>query len=599
MKANPPEKQGVVVRAWQLAVPYWRSDEKASAWLLLLTVIALNLGHIYIRVRLNGWNNAFYNALQSLDQDAFFHQLGIFCVLAGLGLVMSVYAYYLSQVLQIRWRRWLTRHFVASWLADRAYHHLQLAGGTDNPDQRISEDLNQFTSYALTLSLGLLTSVVSLCSFLTILWQLSGPGEILLGRWGALHLPGYLVWTALLFAGVGTCLTLVLGRPLVPLNFNAQRLEADFRFSLVRLRENSESVAFFGGEPIERALLFRRFDQVFRNFWQLMKRQKQLAWLTSGYAQVAVIVPVIAIAPRYFARQISLGGLMQAVSAFSSVQSSLSFVVTSYADLAAFAAITQRLSGFAEHLRALHQAAEIPTEIAIRRHGRGLAVKGLDLDLPNGRVLLRNVAFTVTAGESLLIIGPTGTGKSTILRALAGLWPAGRGEIRLDAGSMLFLPQRPYLPISTLAEALLYPRELEACLPRTRLVEALEQVGLSDLGDELDTVQNWPQRLSLGEQQRLVFARVLLIMPGLLILDEATSALDEAWEARLYGLLRPASWELTFVSVGHRSSLRRFHDCVLDAASFSVPARPAAVKAAEPPPTLPVPGVATCMGSAS
>jgi len=342
--------------AWRLAKPYWTSEEKWSAWGLLLAVVALNLGIVYINVRINQWNNAFYNALQKLDGNEFFHQLVVFCVLAAFYIVMAVYAFYLNQLLQIRWRRWLTQRYLHDWLADRAYYRLELASTTDNPDQRIAEDLNQFTSYILTLSLGLLTSIVSLGSFLVILWGLSGPATIPLGSFGTVHIPAYLVWTALIYAGVGTWITIKIGRPLVPLNFAQQRFEADFRFSLVRLRQNTESVAFYGGEPVELKVFGERFRHVFGNLWEIIKRQKRLTWFTAGYTQVAIIFPVLVVAPRYFAKQIGLGGLFQVVNAFGSVQNSLSFIINSYTTIATLQAVTERLVGFEGRLTAIHRA---------------------------------------------------------------------------------------------------------------------------------------------------------------------------------------------------------------------------------------------------
>ena len=551
--------RGQIVRdAWRLARPYWTSEEKWSAWGLLLVVIAFNLGNVYISVRINAWNNAFYNALQAFNSGELIRQLGTFCILVAFAIAMSVYALYLNQMLQIRWRRWLTRRYLGAWLADYAYYQLQLLDTTDNPDQRIAEDLNQFTAYVLSLSLGLLTSGVSLVSFLVILWGFSGPAEIPLGKWGTVHIPAYLVWTALFYAGVGTWLTAKIGRPLVPLNVARQRFEADFRFSLVRFRENAEGVALYGGEPVELRVFNECFRSVFENFRHIMKRQRRLTCFTLAYTQVAVIFPLLVVSPRYFAKQIGWGGLMQMVNAFSFVQNSLSFIIDAYTDIAAWQAVTLRLSGFEQQLLAIHQSKRAPRQINIRRSDNGVDVKEIDLDLPDGTPLLRDVAFASARGEALLIVGPTGAGKSTLLRAIAGIWPFGRGEIRLGKGRILFVPQRPYLPLGTLASALLYPRGDKCGVSTARLAAVLEKVGLGALAGELDMIKNWSQRLSLGEQQRFAFARILLVEPALLFLDEATSALDEPSEAQLYGLLRAASWRPTVVSVGHRSTLRNF-----------------------------------------
>jgi vitamin B12/bleomycin/antimicrobial peptide transport system ATP-binding/permease protein len=562
-------RRNITRTAWRLAKCYWTSEEKWTAWALLIGVIGLNLGNVYISVRINEWNRSFYNALQAFDRAELFRQLGLFCILVFFAISMSVYGLYLSQMLQIRWRRWLTSRYLDAWLAEGAYYQLELGGRTDNPDQRIAEDLQQFTTFVLSLSIGMISSVVSLISFLVILWGLSGPADIALGQWGTLHIPAYLVWAALLYAGIGTWLTVIIGRPLVPLNYARQRFEADFRFSLVRFRENAESVALYGGEPVELKLFKERFGSVFENFCQIMKRQKRLTWFTLGYAQVAVIFPVVMISPRYFLKQIGLGGLMQAVNAFSFVQNALSFIINSYSDIAAWQAVTERLGGFEERLQALHHAKRTTGQIVIRRGGMGVALKELNVDLPDGSPLLRGVNFAPARGGAVLIAGVSGAGKSTLLRAIAGIWPYGHGEIRLGKGPMLFVPQRPYLPLGTLASALRYPRSEKNSFPILRLATALEEVGLGALVTELEDVQNWSQRLSLGEQQRLAFARILLLKPALLFLDEATSALDEASEAKLYGLLRAAPWRLTIISVGHRSTLRSFHDQILDVAAFN------------------------------
>ncbi|HXE17002.1 MAG TPA: ABC transporter ATP-binding protein/permease [Stellaceae bacterium] len=557
--------------AWRLTRPYFMSEEKVAAWTLLAAVVLLNLANVYVHVRINQWSAAEYNALGTYNYDEFIYQFWIFLILSAFNIIITVYALYLNQMLQIRWRRWLTRRYIATWLADRTYFRLQLSGASaDNPDQRIQEDLNLFTTYAMSLSLGLLTAVVSLFSFLFILWDLSGPARIPLGAWGTWYIPGYLVWAALLYSGIGTWLSIKVGRPLVPLNFAQQRFEADFRYSLIRLRENAESVAFYGGEAPEYSIFRSRFANVVDNFWRIMVRRKHLSWFTASFTQAAIVFPILVAAPRYFAKQIQLGGLIQVLGAFGQVQNALSFIVTSYPDIAAWQACTERLSGFEARMRQVADSMRAPQQITLRRGG-GVEVQNLDIDLPDGTALLRGVNFSVAPGQALLLVGPTGSGKSTTLRAMAGLWPFGKGDVGLGEGLEMFLPQKPYLPLGTLRQAMLYPREDRDDVKRVtdeRLEQVLKMVNLGGFARMLDTVDNWALRLSLGEQQRLAFARVILIEPAVVIMDEATSALDEPTEAMLYGLLRKMGHRPTIVSVGHRSTLREFHDKVCDIGQF-------------------------------
>jgi putative ATP-binding cassette transporter len=561
--------------AWSLAKPYWVSDDKWRAWGLLVAVVGLNLVSVFINVRLNIWRNAFYNTLQQLDERGFFVQLGVFTGLAVAWIGVVVYQLYLQQMLQIRWRRWLTHRYLGDWLDRKAYYRLQLQGSeTDNPDQRISEDLNRFTAASLTLSLGLLNAAVTLASFLGILWVLSGSLTVPLGHFGAIAIPGYMFWFALVYAAAGTWLTIKVGRPLVGLNFAQQRFEADFRFSLVRLRENAESVALYGGEGRELASFRELFTHVVDNFWSIMKRTKTLGWWTSFYGQFAVIFPYIVAAPRFFAKQMELGGLMQTADAFGTVQSSLSFIVTAYADIAAWESVVQRLVSFDRRVRDLAASAQGPQPIAVAHDGQGLEVAGLALDLPGGSGLLRHVTFAAKPSDAVLVTGPTGSGKSTLLRAISGVWPYGRGEIRMPRDKVLFVPQRPYFPLGTLREAVAYPKD-PATIPDERLREVLRLVGLEGFADRLDEPDNWAQRLSLGEQQRVSFARVFLIEPTLVFLDEATSALDEPSEAYFYGLLRSAPWRPTIVSVGHRGTLGAFHDRTFDVRAFQPAGSPA------------------------
>jgi vitamin B12/bleomycin/antimicrobial peptide transport system ATP-binding/permease protein len=563
----------MIGEVWHLAKPYWTSEEKGLAWGLLLAVISLNFGSVYINVRMNEWNKAFYNAFQNFSTVELFRQFGVFCVLVVFAISISVYSVYLNQMLYLRWRRWLTRKHLAAWLDQRAYYQLQLLSATDNPDQRISEDISQFTAYLMSLSVGLISSVASFASFLAILWSLSGAAVIPLGPLGIIRIPGFLVWAALFYAGIGTWITVRIGRPLVGLNFDRQRCEADFRFSLVRLRENAERIAIYGGEQVELGVFNRRYQSIFENFWQIMKRQRILGWFTSGYSQVAPIFPMVLIAPHYFAKTITLGGLMQVVNAFANVHNSLSFIISSYPDIAALQAVTERLSTFDKRLLAIREQMDSPPQTLIRRAGAagGIAIRGLDVDLPADTPLLRGVSFEAAPGQAILITGQAGVGKSTLLRAITGLWPFCRGEIALGPGPILFVPQSPYVPLGTLGATLLYPRGEESGVPAARLRTVLEAVGLGALANELHRDQNWAGRLSIGEQQRLAFARILLTEPAIVFLDEATSALDSRAESQLYGLLRAAPWRPTVLSTSHRAALRSFHDKVLDLAAFSPP----------------------------
>jgi putative ATP-binding cassette transporter len=549
--------------AWAIARPYWFSEDRWAGRALLVAVIALNLGIVAINVMLNKWNLAFYNALQDKNYDIFLQQLLRFTWLAGSFIVVAVYELYLNQMLQIRWRRWLTDRYLTAWLEGGSYYRMQLvAGETDNPDQRIAEDVRLFIAGAsgiggtLGLAIGGMRAVVTLVSFVTILWGLSGAFTL---PWIGLTIPAYMVWAALLYAIVGTWLTDLIGRPLVRLNFNQQRYEADFRFNLVRFRENTEGVALYRGEADELRGFRERFAAVVNNWWGIMRQRKRLTGFQSGFAQIAIIFPFVVAAPRYFRGEIQLGGLVQTASAFGQVQDALSYIVSSYTELAEWRAVVERLAGFGRAIERAHAEAAVEGIRRTEKDGAALALKDVDLLLPGGRPLMQGVDLTFRRGDNALISGPTGSGKSTLFRAIAGIWPFGRGEISMPAhGRVLFLPQKPYLPIGTLREVVSYPN-LPGAVDDAVLRETLEAVGLAEMAGRLDESAHWALRLSPGEQQRIAFARALVQKPDWLFLDEATSAVDEVGEARLYTLLRDRLPNTTLLSVGHRSSLRSFH----------------------------------------
>ncbi|MBP2626925.1 MAG: transporter protein [Firmicutes bacterium] len=545
---------------WQIARGYWVSEEKWRAGFLLAVIVSLNLGHVYILVLLNEWNNTFYNTLQNYDKDGFVSALGTFSVLAACYIIVAVYELYMQQLLEIKWRRWLTQQYLQSWLHKRSYYQMQLLdNSTDNPDQRISEDLRLFVNLSLRLSLGLLKATVTLCSFIAILWKLSGELSIPIGE-NQLSIPGYMVWVAIIYATVGTWLTTKIGHPLVGLNFSQQRYEADFRFSLVRLRENSESIALYGGESQEQTNLLNRFHMVVNNFRALMLRQKKLTWFTSGYSQIAIIFPLIVAAPRYFSNQIPLGGLIQTSSAFGRVQDALSFFVDSYSLFAEWQAVINRLIGFGSSMNNAHKISE--KESITVNYGDESAVDVLQLhvNIPNGEQLLKDLNLTIHQGDSLLIMGPSGCGKSTLIRTLAGIWPFGQGNITVPDGQiLLFLPQKSYLPLGTLRESVLYPFKPDFATDEN-IRSVMELCKLGELVDKLDKTEDWSHILSLGEQQKIAFVRAVLQKPDWLFLDEATSAIDESTERELYKLLRGKLPDSAIISVGHRSTLLDYHD---------------------------------------
>ncbi len=539
---------------WSLFKGYWSSEEKWKARGLIFVVIAMNFAIVWLLVQINSWYNEFYNALQNYEAENFWPLIGQFSALAFVHIIIAVYAVYLRQMLQIKWRTWMTKNYLAAWLNGQTYYKLQDA--TDNPDQRISEDIGQFVNLTLQLIIGFLRQLTTLAAFGVVLWELSGSITI-----AGLVIPGYMFWFSFVYSGLGTFFAHKVGRKLISLNFDQQKYEADFRFSMMRVRENSESIAFYRGEASELEGFNLKFSNVIKNYWQLMKKTKHLNFYVNGYAQLAIIVPLLMAAPRYFAKEIQLGGLMQISSAFGRVQDALSFFVDSYDTLANLAAVINRLAGFTEHME---DAQKIQSKVSTATAPE-LKISALNVSLPTGRELLKKLSLQLQNTKALLVTGASGCGKSTLLRTLAGIWSYASGEISLPSGArVMFLPQKPYLPLGTLRRALIYPVAEKDSPPDDKLKEILQTVDLPALVDKLDTTDDWSRILSLGEQQRLAFARVLLSAPDYIFLDEATSALDEPREIEMYNLLREELPKVTVVSVGHRSTLFKLHDVELN-----------------------------------
>ena len=557
-----------IVGLFHLITPYWNSEEKKSARLYLAGIITLTIAAVYMTLLLNEWFNSFYSALQNYDSDAVYRGLLRFTGLAFAHIAFAVYSYYLQQRLALRWRKWMTKNYLAKWTGQQMYYRLEMfsQGTADNPDQRISEDINLFTARTLSFMSGLLRSATTIVCFIFVLWNLS---EVLsfTAAGQEFHIYGYLVWTALAYSVLGTWITHKVGHRLVSLNYLQQKLEADFRFSMVRLRETAESVAFYNGAAKEESFLSNRFMTLLRNTLFIIKKQKQLSWLTNSYAQIAIIFPFVVAVPRYLSQNISLGGLMQIANCFGKVQDAMSYFVDVYASLAEWQSCAERLLSFDKHIAAIEKETEEKSGSLVREETPDrLRLADVTISVPamdenkRTREIISSAACTIRSGEHVILKGPSGSGKSTLLRTLAGFWPYVKGHISMPVPSeMMFIPQKPYIPMGTSAEAASYPLETA---DEEILSSLLVECGLSHLMEKPDTEADWSHILSLGEQQKLAFVRVFLRKPKWVFLDEATSAMDEETEEKMYRLLT-ALPGTTVISIGHRSTLDKWHDRVL------------------------------------
>ncbi len=557
--------------AWQLIKLFWQSDQRFRAYLALGIVLILIWLGIAIRVAFSYWSNYFYTALQEYDKKAAIYLLFIFFGMAFVYIVLAVYRYYISQLIGLRWRRWLTDQFIGRWLEKRDYYYMEtFEGETDNPDQRIQEDVLGLVTNSISLFIGLIGSVTSFVGFIYVLWTLSGRVHIDLGSI-EFHIPGYLVWVAIIYASVGSYLTYKIGRPLVGLNFEQQKREASFRFSAIDLRSHAEHVALYRGEDHQKGILHESFRSVLDNWYLIILRQKSLLWFTAGYNQVAVALPLIVALPNYFEKIFLLGGLMQSLRAFGQIQEALSYFVNSFTSIAEWRAITQRLTTFLNHLQAIDERVSKQNHLVFHQQVENkITTKQLSVSTPAETMLLKDINEEFVHGKNYLIKGRSGLGKSTFVRAIAGIWPYAMGEITFpQKKQVMYLPQKPYMPIGTLSEAILFPDKKQPELER-QVEQILRDCNLDHLIPRLHEKAAWSEQFSPGEQQRISFARILLHRPDWVFLDESTSMLDLGNEKRMYRLLKEKLPHCSIVSVGHRPSLDEFHEKVIDIEKYAV-----------------------------
>ncbi len=553
--------------AWQLIKIYWQSSQRFFAYFMLAVVLVMSIFLVGMDVIFTTWYNYFYDALQDYNRHAALDLLAIFMFLAAVNIVVSVYRYYIQQFLALRWRRWLTEQFLGRWLENRSYYYLEnFDEHTDNPDQRIQEDIGSLVLSTLTLTIGLISAVTTIFAFIFVLWKLSGYLNIPLGRYGTLHIPGYLVWVGIIYSIIGTLCTFKIGYPLVALNFEQQRREANFRFAAIDVRSHAEHIALYRGEDNQKTILQKIFSGVLENWYAIILRQKLLLWFTAGYNQVSVILPLVVALPNYFNKVFKLGGLMQALSAFSRIQDAFSFIVNSYTAIAEWRAVIRRLLTFLNHMDEVEQAAKAHNKFVFSENmDEKIIAKNLTIKTPRGDTLLTNVNQELIHGRNYVVKGHSGLGKSTFVRTLAGIWPFGAGEISLPEKkkSIMFLPQTNYMPLGSLREAIVFPDKIHDA-PDELLIQLLQECDLSQLTGRLHDVERWSEHLSPGELQRIAFIRVLVHKPFWVFLDESTSALDLAHEKQVYNLLKNKLPDCSVVSVGHQPSIDSYHDLEID-----------------------------------
>lgn len=542
-----------------VALPYWRTKASWYDWLRLAVIIVLTIFNVYLNIQFNEWKNAFYTALQNYNYDQVMQEMLRFIKLAALAIFVAMYTFYLQQIIALRWRKWLSEIFVGNWLHDKKYYLSELTGSkTDNPDQRISEDIKIFIEKALKFSVGILNAALTFSCFVAILWDLSGVITFTIGG-KEIRIYGYIVWIAFVYAVIGTYITHKVGNKLSIFNYNQQRYEADFRFSMMRLKENSESIALYYGEQKEEKILLKRLRFLLENFKLIIKKERSLTAIKSGYYQMASIFPVLVGVPLYMKNSINLGGLMQSASAFGRVQGSLSYFVMLYTDFAEWQSVINRLNDFQKQLCFLQKVnIEIKNKYSVSTKEH-FQIEDFKLLTPEGHVLLEKAHMEFRQGENIIIEGVNGQGKSTFIRSLAGIWPFFNGNIKIPASKdILFLSQKNYLPLGSLAEILIYPNVDIGCI-ETELINLLNKFQLSYLNDKLNVKADWGSILSTGEQQKIAIIRACIRKPKWLFMDEATSGIDVQAEEKIYEYLVDFLCETTIISVGHRKSIEKFH----------------------------------------
>ncbi len=573
MQQSDRQVSHVPITTWELLKGYWQSSAKWVPWLFLSSVMVLTISLVMLDVVFTTWYNHFYDALQEYSWRRAYDLLIIFLFIAAVYIVIAVYRYYLQSFLALRWRRWLTEKIIGRWLFHRNYYYLEdFSGGTDNPDQRIQEDINSLVTISLSLLIGFLSAAVTFFAFIFILWELSGSIIYLPWTDHVLHVRGYLVWIAVIYAVIGTWLTFRIGRPLPQLNFEQQRREANFRFAAVDLRVHAEHVAFYRGENQQRNSLIKVFSSALDNWYQIILRQKLLLWFTNGYNQISVLLPLVVALPNYFNKVFRLGGLMQTLAAFSRIQDALSFIVNSFTVIAEWRAVVRRLLTFLNHMQTIEDGAVTHNHFVYKKINENkIITNNVTVKTSDGKSLLAGICQEFVGGKHTWIRGNSGIGKSTFIRAIAEIWPFGEGEISLPADKkIMYIPQRSYMPLGTLKEALLFPYNSDFSVKNEVLVDLLNACDLPRLTTQLDHVIVWSEHLSPGELQRIAFVRVLLHAPDWVFLDESTSALDLSHEKKLYDLLKEKLPHCSIISVGHRSSLGDYHDRIADFTPYIV-----------------------------